>query len=208
MSDTRLQELYARALGRRSGGANCVAPEELLALVRREGPEEQRLKVLDHAMACAECRREFELLRALAKAGESSAGRFPAGVAWRRVAPLAIAACLLILVGTVVRMRQTPDYDVPRGASEAVVLVAPRADVDPSGPVEFVWRTVAGAQRYRLEVLDQNESVAFSGETADTALTMPPNRLGSDLEYRWWVRDVSPGAQRASSLRRFRTRSE
>src|SRR5215208_1442587 len=107
MSDTRLQELYARALDRRSGGANCVTPEELLALVRSDGREEQRLRVLDHVMSCAECRREFELLRALTKAGESSAGRFQDRVQWKRLAPLAVAASLLIVVGAMLRMRQT-----------------------------------------------------------------------------------------------------
>jgi hypothetical protein len=208
MSDTRLQELYARALDRRSAGANCVTPEELLALVRRDGPEDERLSVLDHVMGCAECRREFELLRALTKAGENSTGRVLERGQWKRLAPLAIAACLLIVVGAIVRMRQTADFDLPRGVSQPVVLVAPSATVDPSGPVEFVWRPVADAQRYRLEVLDQKEGVVFSAETSDTTLSMPANRLRSGQEYRWWVRDLSSRAQLASPLRRFRARSE
>jgi len=72
LTDGRLQELYAQALARRDlepGSAECVSPEDLLALVRRDGPEERRLEILDHVMTCNECRRELALLQAVETAG-------------------------------------------------------------------------------------------------------------------------------------------
>jgi hypothetical protein len=207
MSDARLKELYAQALSRRSeaGTALCVAPEELLALVRREGSEEHRLAMLDHVMTCIECRRELDLLRAIGKAGEGSTSSLRN---YRRLVPLALAASLLLAVGIGLGVRRGERSDVPRGGSEALILLAPPVEVDGHQPVTFVWRPVPGLQRYGLEVLDRNDAVAFSGTTTDTTLMMPAGRLKPAEEYRWWVRDITPGAQLASPLRRLRARRE
>ena len=67
MKDEALREAYQRVLdARRVGGREpCVAPEAMLALLRREGTEEHRLEALDHVMRCGACRSEFELLATL-----------------------------------------------------------------------------------------------------------------------------------------------
>jgi hypothetical protein len=141
-ADAPLRALYGRALALRGsatsgGGAtvSCVAPEDILALVRRELPEERRLEVLDHVMACDACRREFDLLRAVEAAGGDQAAvsggpgragdqsldqaprREPASSpkvidistrrarTWRRVVPFAIAASLMLVVGVEARRR-------------------------------------------------------------------------------------------------------
>ncbi|HEY0776919.1 MAG TPA: hypothetical protein VGD56_03035, partial [Gemmatirosa sp.] len=77
MTDDQLREAYAAHLrtrdpGTRADPAACVSPEDLLALVRREGPEPHRLAVLDHVMQCERCRTEFELLRAVEAAGRKA----------------------------------------------------------------------------------------------------------------------------------------
>ena len=74
MSDDRLRDLYAIAVSGQSAGAagEHPAPEVIAALVRREGPEEGRLATLDHVMSCADCRRDFDLLRAVERAGVES----------------------------------------------------------------------------------------------------------------------------------------
>jgi len=71
MTDEQLRELYSGALARSGGRARqrCVSPEAMLAVLRREGPEEQRLETLDHVMACAACRGELDLLRSIEQAG-------------------------------------------------------------------------------------------------------------------------------------------
>ena len=83
MSDDRLRDLYAIGQGDRPAGpgGEHPAPEVIAALVRREGPEEGRLATLDHVMSCADCRRDFDLLRAVERAGvESGAGENPASI--------------------------------------------------------------------------------------------------------------------------------
>ncbi len=144
MSVPRLQELYAQALARRSDAAEgCVPPEELLALVRKQGDEARRLQTLDHVMGCAACHREFELLRALEAAGGGS--REPATVRSisRRIMPLALAASVLLAIGVGIVMRNR-ESDTTRGGGSALVLLTPAAEVAPAEPVTFSWRPFAG----------------------------------------------------------------
>src|SRR5918911_1340273 len=112
MSEERLRELYARALEAREPAQReqCPPPEALLALARREGPEAERLATLDHVMACARCRPEFDLLRAIdsAGAGEGEARRAVPSptralarrrwTRWTMLVPLALAATLVLAV--------------------------------------------------------------------------------------------------------------
>jgi hypothetical protein len=232
-TDTRLRELYERRLGASDAGRRqrCASPEDMLALVRQQGTEEERLGTLDHVMACGDCIREFELLRSLERAGvESSAAEVGASQAatesgadvvplrprpsWRRFAPLALAASVVLAVGVALfRGDGQPGMgDVARGGEAAVTLLAPGMEVAAGGgaPLTFVWRPVAGTVRYELEVLEASGAAAFSATTADTVAAIPePRRLTPGVEYRWWVRAVdAAGAQRASEMRRLRVRSE
>lgn len=67
MSGDNLNETYARILRRRSASdrAECVPVDDLLASLLGTCPELERLRLLDHIMACGDCRAEFELLRAV-----------------------------------------------------------------------------------------------------------------------------------------------
>jgi hypothetical protein len=208
MNVTRLQELYSQALARRdpAGTDACVSPEELLALVRTEGPEARRLESLDHVMGCPACRREFDLLRALGSAQARPANRPSLAILGRRFTPLALAASLLLAIGVglAVRSRVQPD-DTVRGGDTKLVLVAPSTEVPP-GPLTFVWQRIPGAQRYQIELLDADGNLAFSQATGDTSLTWPADQLRPGSAYRWWVRDLTPGSQLASPLRPLRVR--
>jgi hypothetical protein len=207
MSVPRLQELYAQALARRGVAAEgCVPPEELLALVRKDGKEEHRLQVLDHVMGCQACHREFELLRALEVAGGS---REPATVRSisRRFMPLALAASVLLAIG-VGLLARSREGDTTRGGGPALVLLTPGAEAPAARPVTFSWAHLPGTEHYRLELLDRNGAVVFSQLTPDTSLTLPAALLPPGSSYRWWVRDATPGSQVASSLRALRIRSQ
>jgi hypothetical protein len=203
----------------KSGGQEddrCPAPDEMLALLHGEGGEEERLATLDHVMACNECSREFELLDVLNR--ESGAARERAGVvplrrraSWRRYAPVALAASLLIVVGVGVLSRDAgrDAGDVTRGDLTTVTLIAPATEVQEGAPLEFVWSPIPDALEYRLEVLDASGNVAYSATTSDTTVTASQANLTPGTDYRWWVRVATrAGDQRLSEIRRLRVRRE
>ena len=86
VNDEQLREIYGGLMttSARRGPSSCPAPEALLALVRREGPEETRLATLDHVMSCADCRSEFDLLRSIELAGAEAGAAAAPGVAGSR----------------------------------------------------------------------------------------------------------------------------
>ncbi len=228
MSDEGLRQAYTRALEARAPADRgaCPAPEAILALVRRQGDEEQRLARLDHVMACAACRNEFELLRAIERAGAqaeqgetrtadtvavgAAPGRGVGHITWRRWAPIAAAAAVvLVLALGPGRRLWEPGTEPVRGGGESVALVAPADAAMPSdAPLAFVWHRAPGAERYTLELLTGGGVLALSRTTADTALTvpLPPNLAPGD--YRWWViATAADGSEIHSDTRTLRLRA-
>lgn len=200
MSDERLRDLYAAAMkaGVTQTGGSHPSPETIADLVNRTGVEAERLATLDHVMSCAECRRDFDLLRTVERVAEGA--RRPARRSW--VLPAALAAILLLAVG----LRQTllpPEDDITRGSEgSAVVLVAPGAESAAGAPLVFTWRKVPDATRYELEVLDAGGNVAASAATTDTSAAPEAAPGLAPGEYRWWVRATTADARSVrSSLR-------
>jgi len=78
LTDTELQQLYARIATRRApaGRAACVAPELLLAVVEGGADETDRIQALRHVAACGSCRADVELLRSAADAGRRLRRRY------------------------------------------------------------------------------------------------------------------------------------
>jgi len=216
MTDERLRELYQRAVEARASGtrADCPDPERLLALARREGSEEERLRTLDHVMSCGDCMRELELLRAIEQAGAGGAGSSAiappmTSVFWRRAVPLALAASLVLAVGITLRQRATdvrPD-DVERGAPGSLVVHgASDLTVRQTDSVALAWRPVPGASRYLVEVLDDAGRPVVTQTSSDTVQVLRGlGALTPGREYRWWVRTDDAGAGQArSALGRLR----
>ena len=197
MSDQRLRELYSAAVASRPGTATHPSPEAIAALARREGPEDARLATLDHVMECAGCRRDFDLLRTMERAGVESgaAGRGAARRGW--FMPVALAASVLLAVGIGRQMLRPTGGDPTRGTGEAgaVVLVQPGPEGAAGEPVTFAWQPVPGASRYDLELLDARGSVAAAAATSDTSATPAATRDLPPGEYRWWVRATTSDAR-------------
>lgn len=216
MNDERLRDLYQKSLAQGSAGSgprpvSCVTPEQLLALVRGEGSEESRLRTLDHVMACPSCRREFDLLRAVEQAGVESGAR-PSRVRWQwqRMAPLALAASLLLALAVTIALNRAGERpDQPRGAGSGVTLLAPAAEVPAHEPVTFAWRPVRHANRYVLELLEGSGGgkMVLSRETSDTAMALDLTLLRPGAQYQWWVRAVTPAGELVSPLRPLRLRN-
>ncbi len=199
MSDDRLRELYAAG---RTAGAEHPAPEAIHALVRREGPEDARLATLDHVMACEECHREFDLLRAIEQAETErvAAARPGARRAW--LVPVALAASLLLAVGIGRSVLRPDGEDTTRGAADDVVLVQPGREASAGDALSFTWRAVAGASGYELEVLDAGGGVAASASTTDTTASPLSAKALPAGDYRWWVRAATTDARALRSALR------
>lgn len=197
MSDERLRDLYATAL---KAGAAPVrthpTPEAIAELVRREGPEDTRLATLDHVMSCADCRRDFDLLRTVERAGVQSGAASGRGAGRRSwLMPAALAATLLVAVG-LGRTLMTSTNDTTRGGEDSpVVLVAPGREAAAGDALMFAWHPVAGASRYELELLDAGGSVAASAVTTDTTASPGAARSLPPGDYQWWVRVITSDAR-------------
>jgi hypothetical protein len=188
VSDHRLCELYTAALAGRPVDPAHPAPEALAALARREGPESDRLATLDHVMSCAECRRDFDLLRSVERAGIESGVAGPGATHRSWFMPAALAASLLLALGLGRQLLRQPD-DITRGGERgALVLVQPGSEIPAGQLVSFAWRPVAGASRYELELLDSSGAVAASAATADTSASPAAASALPPGDYRWWVR--------------------
>jgi hypothetical protein len=214
MNDERLRELYGQALGTGSGStdagaASCVSPEQLLELVRREGAEQSRLTTLDHVMACPSCRHEFDLLRAVEQAGVESGIRPRARWQWQSLAPIGLAASVLLAVGVAIGLNRAGERsDQPRGAFDGVTLIAPAAQVGADEPITFIWRPVRHANRYVLELLEGSGGAAvLSRQTSDTAVVLDSRLFQPETQYRWWVRAVTPAGELTSPLQPLRLRN-
>ena len=213
VTDEALRTAYQQALDARRAVTRerCVAPEAMLALLRREGPEEHRLEVLDHVVSCGACSSELELLRSIELAGAGSGA--PAKPAAPRIArriaiPLALAVAVLLVI-TVRRALPPPGPDVERGTSSGVTLLEPPEEIAAGTSPTFAWKPVAGAQGYEIEVLDEKGAVVWSTKTSSPSATLSdPGVLEAGKTYRWWVRAaIASGIQRASATRTLRIRT-
>jgi hypothetical protein len=220
MNDQRLRDLYQHAVATRTAAtrADCPDADVLLALVRREGTEEDRLRTLDHVMSCGECMRELELLRAIENAGSRVSGASPVArrdsvVSWRRAVPLALAASAVLAVSLVVGRGRGGDGrlgEPTRGADVALTVHTPRdVELGVGDSLVLAWQPAAGAARYVVEVLDADGRAAIADTTSDTThVVRDLGRLAPGRDYRWWVRaPATDGAQRASTLFRLRVRN-
>lgn len=212
MTDEQLREAYRRAVDARAREAGersaCPPPEALEALVERTGTEAQRLRTLDHVMACASCRPEFELLRSIGAAHlrAAPARRRPT---WQRPLTLALAASVMFAVVLGPGRSVWNDWrsDAVRSGGPGIVLAQP-ADGATAGaePLRFTWRPAGGATSYTLEIMTSEGSVRHAATTRDTTtvvseiMSLPPG------DYRWWVRTRTAGGELRSELQAITVR--
>ena len=207
MNDDELRNAYAPALRTPSGGRgpDCPEPEALLAAVQGAGHEAERLRILDHALGCAYCRRELALLHAVSNAAPQARSVAVRSFAWRRFLPLAAAASLLLAVGvfSVNQWRDTAgDATIRAIDAGQPALLGPAAEAAvPRGALTFVWRPVDGAFRYTLEIDAADGTLLFSAATSDTVLTARLDRIAPGRHH-WLVRArMNDGSELRSETR-------
>lgn len=181
MKEGPLRQSYDRMLAIRASGpgdrSDCLAPEALQRLLERSDPEEQRLRQLDHVMACPYCLPEFELLRSVAKAEAPNS--------MRRI--LALAVLIVIFIGVVTVWRRLTPAPESHGQASVLRLLQPveHETVDP--PVYFAWSRVPGAVEYQIEVLTPAGQLMWQAKGPDTAAALPPSQEFVAGDYRWSI---------------------
>jgi hypothetical protein len=206
VNEDRLRAAYMAVMNRGAlGGPTHVSPEAIAALARREGPESERLTTLDHVMSCIDCRKDFDLLRALEQAGrQAEATRATSRRAW--LVPAALAASLLVAVGLGRLVMKPASEDVTRGSEAgAPTLLRPGAEAAAGDPITFVWSAAPGAREYTIELLDAGGGVVVTEETADTTVAPGKTAALPPGDYTWWVRATTTDARTLrSSVRPLR----
>lgn len=201
MNEDRLREAYTAALetGKAGPAGRHASPEAIAALARREGSESERLATLDHVMSCRECRAEFDLLRAVERAGAAS-GAAKSGARRTWYVPAALAATLLLAVGVGRMMTKPGDDDVTRGGGAgALSLLKPGVEAAAGDSLVFVWSPARGARKYALEVLDAGGGVVLTAETPDTVVSPALVAGLAPGDYTWWVRATTSDARTVRS---------
>lgn len=211
MNSAQLRAAYADAVAMRrpETRAACPAPEAILALVRREGSEDERVATLNHALSCVDCERELDLLRALERAGSAGPRPVPGRTPWRRYAGIAVAASVLLAIALGPGRTLLEREHAVRGGADPLAPIAPAPDAvlrtAPSSSPTFVWHALPDAERYTLEVLTTDGALVFSGTTRDTTLTIASPQPLAPGEYQWSVTArASDGGELRSAARRLR----
>jgi hypothetical protein len=228
MSDDKLRAAYNTYVNHNAprDRSGCPTPEQLQALAESgQGGSSTNLKMLDHVFSCAFCRADFALLRAVQTGVQtdvqsSSRTEQAAGTKtetrrrWFTGPRIAIAASLLFAIGIgseSLRRARSPELrGSPTDASD-VVIVSPPANATTSPDAPFVWRKVAGAVSYELQLLDSAGGVITSQVTSDTVYT--PNsderaRIAALSKLDWFVSARrSDGNERRSAITRVRVKA-
>jgi hypothetical protein len=166
----------------------CLDDETIAALADGTLNPQLRASVVSHVAACARCRGALaSVARALADpavARELSAaggGRR----SYRIIVPLAAAAVLLLLLRS-----PSPQDGGHRGGgipgANAPVPVSPVGTVADASVL--VWRSVTGADAYRVTLFDAQGRVAYETRATDTATSLPDSVvLVAGRPYLWKV---------------------
>jgi len=182
MNDERLREASQRGLptGDDRAPLDDLGAERIRKLVEREGSDEERLHTLDTLLSSRGGRAELDIVLAAARAARP-VRRVPRWVGLAAVALLAVGIPTAIWLGR-------PAPEPVRGGDSPIRLVTP-VGAEPTGrPAEFVWRSLAGAERYTLIVVDTAGRDVFVSETTDTAVQVPDSvTLAPGETYLWWV---------------------
>ena len=186
-NDERLRAAYAVSLEKRGSGARGAhpEPETLLALVERSGNEVERLELLDHVMACDSCRRELDIVRA----SVTAAGPPRQAATWFRSPSfglMALAATLLVVAGVRLYVGSNDPDAGPRMRGGSGVATHPVRWL-PNVGAGLAWSPTTGAERYRVEVVDESGAAVVDSTMRDTTLMVAESLVRNRRGITWSV---------------------
>jgi hypothetical protein len=196
---------------RRTETPDCLAEVAIADFVEGRLTPEERAPLVTHLVTCARCR---SLVRGAGRllADDAVAREIPRAAEhrWRRWSlPLGLAAAAAVLL--IVHPWSTRDTDSTPGLREptptstvAPVPIAPRASV--ARVDRFVWSRMAGVDRYRLRLFDEDGALLWTVRTADTVAALPDSvALSAAGTYFWKVEaQTELGRWAASDMVEFR----
>jgi hypothetical protein len=137
-----------------------------------------------HLAVCDECRDELVAVNEILAPRRSDRA-----IPWRVLVPTAAAAAvaLLALAGPLrerVRELEPRHRDAPSQIAQVPTPVAPLGAVERVD--HLLWRTVAGADQYRLTLFDADAAVLWRTTTSDTIAALPDSvPLSPGARYLW-----------------------
>lgn len=177
---------------------DCLDDDLLAALAEGSLDPESRARVLPHLARCGRCRSAVaSLARALADRAVSREVRAaeappsPLGSRWWRplAIPAAAAALFLLIAYPAGLFRNRPD---PVHRAPVLANGTTPSALAPVGAVasarQLQWRSVAGADRYRVTLFDAGGRVLYEAEPLDTVAALPDSlHLTPGRRYLWRV---------------------
>ena len=195
LSDEELRALYA-AHAADSPDTPHPDPDELADAALGRGSPEVRLGVFDHALTCARCRKELDLLETAADTGRTLQRRaFQTRAILAAAAAIVVAVGLSLTSGSLKELWRSPATESERGASaddsrpRTITLVSPAGAVAPGATPRLAWRSVPGVTSYTVEVVGDS-GLVLRTETTDTVLASAS--LARGRNYQWRVSATAP----------------
>lgn len=163
----------------------------------------ERDRYFDHVTACDDCTRVWRGILALKAEAEALGLIEPTAVQplWRRhLAPLAMAAALVLVVGAVLVVRQpVTQVDTVRSGAQLPVINGLMMAYSPAYVPTFVWPPVMLATQYRVEVFSEDGRPIWSREQAAPPMPWPSDVATAKGAYRWRVEAIRSGTVIARS---------
>lgn len=201
MNDAALAQAWRD--GGRAHGDGCPSLDEIEALHAGQLELSRRAAVLQALASCAECALLAQLSADVHAAAQQSVAaltvsnvvalppRQPARQLSARAWPLALAASLLLAIGSVALLRPEPAMDVVRGVSPAIQTDPADGASLAAAPTQLRWSAPTGASRYVVELMDARADLIWRSPV----LSAPEATLDADVqarlvpgEYLWRVR--------------------
>jgi hypothetical protein len=119
----------------------------------------------------------------------------------RSVLPLAASVVLAVGGVAIWRTMSGPSPDIFRGVDgPRPTLIAPAGAVPETDARALVWRPVAEAVRYEVEVTSAGGALVHRDVVRDTAFLLPGSIvLEPDADYLWWVEAVLADGSRRTA---------
>jgi hypothetical protein len=203
----------------------CPGPEQLLRMLRGEGQEAEKTRVVDHVSQCGECARELDFLLEAVRAettiiqdlerqeARASAARrrpFYFRFSWGLASLLvAAAAAGFFFWKTVI----SPSPETYRATSPSKMeLIGPRQVQPDASSLVFRWKPVKDADFYIVEVFDEALTPLWKSDEVPQSQAIPSAGLKAKLApgrtYFWMVTAHFPEKETtASPLQEFRLKN-